>query len=41
MDRVEIDTSDSSQMDRISQSISVAFEHGEDVGGIMIMTDEK
>jgi hypothetical protein len=31
VDRVEIDTDDSTQLDRLSQSISTAFEHGEDV----------
>ena len=34
VDRVEIDTEDASQLDRLSQSISTAFEHGEDVVGI-------
>jgi len=31
VDRVEIDTEDTTQLDRLSQSISTAFEHGEDV----------
>jgi hypothetical protein len=31
VDRVEIDTDDTTQLDRLSQSISTAFEHGEDV----------
>lgn len=31
VDRVEIDMEDSTQLDRLSQSISTAFEHGEDV----------
>lgn len=35
VDRVEIDTEDASQLDRLSQSLSVAFEHGEDVVGII------
>jgi excinuclease UvrABC ATPase subunit len=35
VDRVEIDTTDSTQLDRLSQSISTAFEYGEDVVGIM------
>lgn len=35
VDRVEIDTTDSTQLDRLSQSISTAFEHGEDVVGIL------
>lgn len=34
VDRVEIDTDDTTQLDRLSQSISTAFEHGEDVVGI-------
>jgi len=35
VDRVEIDTDDATQLDRLSQSISTAFEHGEDVVGIV------
>lgn len=31
VDRVEIDTQDATQLDRLSQSLSTAFEHGEDV----------
>ncbi len=31
VDRVELDSADSTQIDRISQSISTAFEHGEEV----------
>lgn len=31
VDRVELDSSDVTQADRLSQSISTAFEHGEDV----------
>ena len=34
VDRVELDTTDTAQLDRISQSLSTAFEHGEDVVGI-------
>ncbi len=41
VDRVEIDRADESQMDRISQSISVAFEHGEDVVGILSLDESQ
>lgn len=34
VDRVELDKSDATQIDRLSQSISTSFEHGEDVVGI-------
>ncbi len=42
VDRVELDGEDVTQADRLSQSISTAFEHGEDVVGIYIFdTEEK
>lgn len=34
VDRVELDSEDATQNDRLSQSISTAFEHGEEVVGI-------
>ena len=34
VDRVELDSDDATQNDRLSQSISTAFEHGEEVVGI-------
>lgn len=41
VDRVEIDNTDATQIDRLSQSISTAFEHGEDVVGIYHFDEEK
>lgn len=41
VDRVELDPEDATQADRLSQSISTAFEHGEDVVGIYIFDEEK
>lgn len=41
VDRVEIDTEDATQLDRLSQSLSTAFEHGEDVIGIIDFGAEK
>ena len=41
VDRVEVDTADISQLDRLSQSISTAFEHGEEVVGIIDFNDKK
>lgn len=40
VDRVELDAEDATQADRLSQSISTAFEHGEDVVGIYIFDEE-
>lgn len=40
VDRVELDPEDATQADRLSQSISTAFEHGEDVVGIYIFDEE-
>ncbi len=40
VDRVELDRSDATQTDRLSQSISTAFEHGEDVVGIYHFSDD-
>ena len=40
VDRVELDSSDVTQADRLSQSISTAFEHGEDVVWIYHFDDE-
>lgn len=39
VDRVELDPDDATQADRLSQSISTAFEHGEDVVGIYIFDE--
>jgi excinuclease ABC subunit A len=39
VDRVELDPEDATQADRLSQSISTAFEHGEDVVGIYIFDE--
>ncbi len=39
VDRVELDPDDVTQADRLSQSISTAFEHGEDVVGIYIFDE--
>lgn len=41
VDRVELDHTDSTQLDRISQSITTAFEHGEDVVGIYQFEEKK
>jgi len=41
VDRVEVDTADISQLDRLSQSVSTAFEHGEEVVGIIDFNDKK
>ena len=41
VDRVEIDNTDATQIDRLSQSISTAFEHGEDVVGIYHFNKKK
>ena len=40
VDRIEIDHDDATQTDRLSQSISTAFEHGEDVVGIYYFDEE-
>lgn len=41
VDRVELDRDDATQIDRISQSVSTAFEHGEDVVGIYHFNEAK
>lgn len=40
VDRIEIDHDDATQTDRLSQSISTAFEHGEDVVGVYYFDEE-
>lgn len=40
VDRVVLDASDPTQMERISQSVSVSFEHGEDVVWVCILDTE-